>query len=280
MSGSISRTKTQPERILGAIGHHLLKKAGPRVQQGAGTINVHGDLTMENKEQPGLKKGKANHTQVSDREQEVTDNVVPLPIPNPNQTVEVKPPKKIHRRKSKMDKETQDRWNRINRAACYYFAGQAVIYGLGGIEYEEVIHTPDDEESAGWITNINTRISSSPINGNHHDLSITEQAEKMVRGKMAAKIAENLFMTRFEKDWDMDWLQEFMDEDDDENVRRYFTLLSPRKNEEEIWAFARLLSVQTEILVDENWGTIKRVAQTVYRKHRVNWMEVEALMAG
>ncbi|MCH7761912.1 hypothetical protein IIA15_11030 [candidate division TA06 bacterium] len=35
-----------------------------------------------------------------------------------------------------------------------------------------------------------------------------------------------------------------------------------------------------EILVDENWGTIKKVAQTVYRKHRVSRVEVEALMAG
>ena len=178
-----------------------------------------------------------------------------------------------------MDKETKERWNRINRAACYYFAGQTVIYGLGGIEYEEVILTPDDPEIAGEITKINKRLSTMLINSNHDELSLRDKIEKIVRGLMAAKIAENRFMARFENDWGEDWLQEFMEGEVDKEIRDYFNILSPWKNEEEIWAYAELLSVQTEHLVDQHWGIIKRVAQGVYRRHRMSRKEVEAFMA-
>ena len=179
-----------------------------------------------------------------------------------------------------MDKETQERWNQINRADCYSLAGQAVVYGLGGIEYEEVILTPDDQEYAGWITQVNTPIPTSLINRNLDKRFLRDRVEKIVRGMMAARIAENRFMTRFDKNWGLDWLEELIDEEADDYVKDYITLLSTGNYEEEIWAYARLLSVQSEIVVDEHWGTIKRVAQGIYRKHRVSRVEVEALRAG
>ena len=213
---------------------------------------------MDKKDRPGLGSGK------------VPNNIVQFPIPQPSQAVKSKLPKEIPRTVSEMDKEMTERWNRINRATCYDFAGRAVIYSLGEIGFEQMILMPDNLEIAGGITQVDKSISSPLKNRNDEELWVRDKVEKIVRGMMVGKIAEARFWDRFEKDRSSEWLEEVMDEENGENVKDYFSILSPRENDEEIWAYAGLLSVQAEILVDENWGTIKKVAQAVYRKHQVS----------